>query len=154
MLMPTLRKDGKWSARKRVGDKRFAAYGDTEEESIQKLNAIVKKHLEKSSEIDLQITNLKYVLKAMRARCSNPTHDSYEYYGAIGVKVCDEWSHRFEHFIGWAFMNGYRPGLQIDRIDCYGNYEPGNCRWVTPLVQANNQRQHHPTRPTPRKSNK
>ena len=40
----------------------------------------------------------------------------------------------------WAFANGYEEGLQIDRIDVNGNYEPSNCRWVTPKENSRNRR--------------
>lgn len=41
-------------------------------------------------------------------------------------------------FRDWAIENGSKKGLQIDRINNDGNYEPSNCRFVTPLVNTRN----------------
>ena len=70
-------------------------------------------------------------------RCNNSKTINYKYYGAKGIKVCDEWL-KFETFYEWAMNNGYQEGLTLDRIDNSGNYEPSNCRWVTMKVQNNN----------------
>ena len=63
----------------------------------------------------------------MRSRCSNPNQSNY---GGKGIKVCDEWQ-TFEPFRDWSLENGYVEGLSIDRIDPDGDYEPGNCRYIT-----------------------
>jgi hypothetical protein len=80
----------------------------------------------------------------MKQRCHNPNQRTYKYYGARGIKVCDEWFHDYEAFRKWAIENGYCEGLTIDRINNDGDYEPSNCRWVSFDVQANNKRQRKP----------
>lgn len=74
---------------------------------------------------------------AMRDRCEKPTSPSWQWYGAKGVRVCDQWQD-FKTF--FADM-GHRPeGCTLDRINPAGNYEPGNCRWATYKEQAANKR--------------
>lgn len=82
--------------------------------------------------------------KCMRARCTNPRMSGYRYYGGLGIKVCDRWRDSFDAFL--ADMGERPDGHTLDRIDPFGDYEPGNCRWATPTQQANNQRRHHECR--------
>ena len=76
---------------------------------------------------------------AMKMRCTNPRNIKWPLYGGRGIKVCDRWMGSFEAFL--ADM-GPRPSRRhsIDRIDGDKNYEPGNCRWATPLEQRHNRR--------------
>ena len=80
---------------------------------------------------------LYHVWSAMVKRCINPNCTSYSRYGAKGIKVCDEWKTP-DDFCVWALANGYQEGLEIDRIDYCGNYEPSNCRFVDNITQARN----------------
>lgn len=75
---------------------------------------------------------------AMRQRCENPRVKAFKNYGARGISVCAHWQ-TFEAFL--ADM-GPRPSPahSIDRERNDGNYEPGNCRWATMVVQSNNRR--------------
>ena len=76
---------------------------------------------------------------SMKSRCENKNREKYKDYGARGINVCDEWQDA-EKFCKWSLENGYKEGLQIDRIDVNGNYEPSNCRWVNPKVNSRNRR--------------
>jgi hypothetical protein len=86
------------------------------------------------------------VWRGMIRRCEDPKHDSYRYYGARGIRLCDRWRNGedgqsgFECFL--ADM-GTRPTPQHS-IDRYpnndGNYSKYNCRWATASEQSLNQR--------------
>jgi hypothetical protein len=82
------------------------------------------------------------VWRGMIRRCENPNHDSYRWYGARGIRVCDRWRNGedgqsgFECFL--ADM-GRRPTPQHS-VDRYpnndGNYCKENCRWATTAEQG------------------
>lgn len=75
--------------------------------------------------------------RSMKGRCANLNDKDY---GGRGISVCQEWAESFEAFRSWANANGYAENLEIDRIENNGNYEPGNCRWITRKKNSRNRR--------------
>ena len=92
---------------------------------------LVEKNGEKDHPEYSMWSNMKY-------RCSNKNSKDFHRYGGRGITVCDRWKNSFLIFISDM---GNRPTSrhQIDRIDNNGNYEPKNCRWVTPAENMRNQ---------------
>ena len=80
------------------------------------------------------------VWRGMKHRCNSVVSPAYYNYGGRGITVCKEWQDDPTEFIKWAEQNGWRLGLEIDRIDNNGNYSPGNCRFVTRFNSAQNKR--------------
>jgi hypothetical protein len=75
--------------------------------------------------------------KSMKERCLNRKLKCYQNYGARGIKICERWM-TFSNFLKDM---GERPvGTTLDRKNTNGNYEPGNCRWLTKRGQSNNRR--------------
>lgn len=74
---------------------------------------------------------------SMIQRCLNKNSTSYKRYGEAGISVCDKWRD-FPKFL--EDMGERPPGTSLDRIDPFGNYEAGNCRWATPTMQSRNKK--------------
>lgn len=72
-------------------------------------------------------------------RCYNPDAQSYYWYGARGIQMCERWQQDVAAFIKDM---GPPPTLNhsVERINNDGNYEPSNCRWATAEEQNNNTR--------------
>lgn len=85
-------------------------------------------------------TKLYLVWREMITRTENQNAERYGIYGGRGISICGEWRNDFQSFYDWAIQNGYKEGLTVDRIDVNGNYEPDNCRWITPYEQSRNLR--------------
>lgn len=82
-------------------------------------------------------TRLYCIWQNMRARCYREGATSYEWYGARGIRVCDDWQN-YEPFREWALKSGYRSELTIERLDSAADYSPSNCTWATPQRQSEN----------------
>lgn len=82
-------------------------------------------------------THLGRLYRTIIYRCSEKYFQSYLYHQK-GIKVCDEWENSFNLFKNWCLNNGYKHGLQIDRIDNTKGYSPDNCRFVNSIINCNN----------------
>lgn len=78
-------------------------------------------------------------------RCYDSRRKDYKHYGGRGIVMCDRWidyEEGFNNFI--EDMEGsWEEGLELERQDCDGNYEPSNCCWVSRKQQTNNRRTNH-----------
>jgi hypothetical protein len=83
---------------------------------------------------------LYHIWGNMIQRCENSKVKKYKNYGGRGISVCQEWRNDFMAFYNWSMSNGWKQGLEIDRENNDGNYEPGNCRIVTRKINCNNTR--------------
>lgn len=102
-----------------------------------------------NSDVQVSSTHLYYSWRNMRNRCNNPNTINFKYYGAKGIKVCDEWNNDFWEFYKYVkTLKNYEKyktdNYSLDRIDNSKGYEIGNVRWVSKRTQVIN-RTHYNT---------
>lgn len=94
-----------------------------------------------------RVTNKRYyntlkgylctVYHHIKQRCTNPKCRSYKDYGGRGIKCFFGSLDGFRNYVMNILQIDPR-GLEIDRIDNDGHYEPGNIRFVTCKENNNN----------------
>lgn len=92
---------------------------------------------QEKNEKNISDSRLYRIWQGMKSRCYNKHAKKYARYGGRGIQICKEWMD-FEVFMDWAYNNGYRDNLTIERIDINKDYCPNNCTWITLEKQANN----------------
>ena len=136
------RKETRWQCLCECGNERLVkayslTHGDSQSCGCLQKELTRKKFLKHGCAAGGKLTRAYEVWLNMRNRCNNPNHPSYKNYGGRGISVCDRWS----DFKGFLEDMGEQPaGLEIDRIENDGDYEPGNCRWATSKQQKENNR--------------
>lgn len=119
---------------KKCHNKQTAKYAKTEKGK----KAIAKGRKNYRQTLRGRLQNTYY---SMRTRCTDVRRKNYHRYGGRGIK-CNFKS--FQEFVDYV-VNILKittlkqiKGLQVDRIDNDGHYEPGNIRWVTPKENISN----------------
>jgi hypothetical protein len=68
----------------------------------------------------------------MITRCTNQSRWKFSYYGGAGVSVNPRWLDHEDGFKNFLSDMKERPlGTTLGRYLDMGNYEPGNCKWMT-----------------------
>ena len=87
--------------------------------------------------------HLRRVFINVKDRCNNPNNKWYRRYGGRGIK---NKFRNFDDFFAYITkelrITAFEEikGLQIDRRNNDGNYEPGNIRFITAKANSNNKR--------------
>lgn len=74
---------------------------------------------------------------AMKYRCTSPKYINWKDYGGRGITFCERWK-SFDNFM--ADMGARPAGFSLERVNCDGNYEPSNCKWIPRENQPKNRR--------------
>ena len=123
---------------KECGHKKYSHYGGI---SSKSMTANICNHISLGNNKRVLPTKwnnnrIGNIFKGMKQRCYYSGTKEYKWYGAKGIKICNEWLDNPKSFEEWSLQNGYQDDLTIDRIDENKDYSPDNCRWITDIQNA------------------
>ena len=75
---------------------------------------------------------LVIIYNRIYSRCYGKKSKDYEYYGALGIEMSDEWKTNKSEFFRWALETEYDDDKVLKRYDEDGNYDEWNCYWDYP----------------------
>lgn len=126
---PNVGKKTAWECKCDCGQIAFCTTGNLVGGLSKSCGCVRTKHMGKG-------TRLYRIWTGMKDRCLNPKSKYWDRYGGRGVSIYQPWLDDFAVFRDWALTNGYEETLTIDRENNDGNYEPGNCQWLTLVENA------------------
>lgn len=88
----------------------------------------------------LRKVHIDVMYRNMMLRCYHKNFSSFYAYGERGISVCKEWAEDKTNFFKWAVTNGYKPWLELDRINNELGYFPENCRFLNKSANNLNKR--------------
>jgi len=92
-----------------------------------------EKHFSGPSSIDNSIKNIYWGIKN---DCYTKSSYGYQFYGAKGITVCDDWLKDNRQFIQWSKNAGYTSGDVLRRKDTNIGFNPDNCYYSKPGKSA------------------
>jgi hypothetical protein len=118
----------------------FVALGKNIVNSVTKSCGCLKKdvHRKLFTTHGMTKTRTYRIWQSMIARCEYPSHATYRFYGAKGIRICQRWRVSFEAFL--EDMGEAPSDMSLDRIDVHGHYKPSNCRWADDATQHANRK--------------
>lgn len=108
------------------------------EHSVEQGRRVVRKAIAARRRHGMSRTATYVAWLDARKRCYREKDSHYSLYGGRGIAMCAEWKKSFDPFL--RDMGECPDGMSLDRIDVNGNYEPGNCRWISMAEQSRNTR--------------
>lgn len=131
----------KWLCKCDCGNKKKIMGHSLKRGDTKSCGCLQSELFKKMTTVHSLVSNPLYkVWQGMKERCYNANTLFYKDYGGRGITVCGEWIADPRAFIEWGFASNYKKGLQIDRINNDGSYNPNNCHFVTAQENAVNRR--------------
>lgn len=129
----------RWVCRCDCGTVRDFIYGNLQHGRSTSCGCWKAEWLRRDRGTDAAYAEVRRIWSGIKQRCFNEKQVAFKYYGGRGIGMFPGWVDDFDAF--YRYM-GPRPSPDhsIDRLDPNRGYEPGNCRWATPLEQGDNRR--------------